>query len=310
MDKYTTPLTHNVKKFIEHDKPGKIQSMDAEEKKSLEILDDNGYYIADSLAEPIYEEQYKFQYKLNSEGFRSQHFKTLDKNYTNILYSGCSMTFGYGLPENYIWPTLLTSLIKEKLPIEIESFNVASPGASIHEIVRNCFIFFEKYGNPNYLFISVPDVNRSISFDSSDTKFKQIIPSKFKLRRKMSKDLIYALSHINTSNNWLLGADIMFMLELYCKSAGINLLWTSWEREQAEEWNSLKFTNYFKTEDYNVKTWYQPINGEPKPEGLKENLENLPYWGYARDGSHPGVLWSKTVSKKFIDEIEKRWFIK
>jgi hypothetical protein len=310
MDNYPSGLKYSVKKFIDHDTPRKVQFMDTGEKRSLpdEVLTDDGYCVVDSITEPIYEDQHKFQYKINAEGFRSQHFKTLDKDSTNILYAGCSMTYGVGLPEEYTWHSLLTSLIKERLHPEVESFNVASPGASIHEIVRNCFIFFEKYGNPDYLFISVSDIERSISFDNSDEKFKQIIPSEFNLTQKMSKQLIYALSSINTANNWLLCADIMFMLESYCKSAGIKLVWTSWVRQQADDWDSLKFANYLKTEDYNIRTWYSPITGEEKPDGLEDNADGLPYWDYARDGSHPGLLWSRTVSKKFIDEIEKRWF--
>jgi hypothetical protein len=307
--KNNSSLPTSVKKFIDHNTPRKVQFMGdfRESNRPKEFINDGGYCVVDSITEPIYKEELKFQYSMNSDGFRSQHFKVLKKEDTNILYAGCSMTFGVGLPYEYIWPNLLSNKIKNKMPLNnIESFNVASPGASIHEILRNCFIFFENYGNPDYLFVSVPDIERSISFDNSDEKFKQIIPSEVNLTQKMSKQLIYALSSINSANNWLLCSDFMLILETYCRASGIKLIWTTWLNTQAEDWQSLKFKNYLKTEGDGIITWYSPLNGQEKPKGLKENTESLPYWNYGRDGAHPGTQWSIHVADRFLIELEKR----
>lgn len=309
MQKYNSQLPIGVKKFIDHSAPRQVQFMESGEKRVApeEVLDDDGYILVDSITEPIFKEDTKFQYKINSNGFRSQHFKKMDPGNLNILYAGCSMTYGVGLPEEYIWPTLVSEGIKEINPNkQVESFNVATPGASIHEIVRNCFIFFENYGNPDYLLVSLSDIERSISYDNSDEKFKQIIPSEFNLTQKMSKQLIYALASVNTANNWLIASDIMFMLESYCKAAGINLIWTTWKRDQALEWAELPFKNYLKTESYGIQTWYSPLNKEDRAKNIKDNVDNLPYWEFARDGAHPGTLWTKELSKKFLDEIKRR----
>lgn len=309
MQKYDSQLPSGVKKFIDHTAPRQVQFMESGEKRvsPKEVLDDEGYILVDSITEPIFKEDIKFQYKINSDGFRSQHFKKMNPDNLNVLYAGCSMTYGVGLPEEYIWPTLVSNGIKEMNPgKQVESFNVAAPGASIHEIVRNCFIFFESYGNPHYLFVSLSDIERSISYDNADQKFKQIIPSEFNLTQKMSKQLIYALASVNTANNWLIASDMMFMLESYCKSAGINLIWTTWKRDQAFEWSELPFKDYLKTESHDVQTWYSPLNKENRPKDIRDNIDNLPYWEFARDGAHPGTLWTKELSKKFLDEIKRR----
>ena len=104
----SSSLPTAVKKFIDHNTPRKVQFMGdfRESNKPKEFINDSGYCIVDSITEPIYEEELKFQYSMNTHGFRSQHFKVLKKEDINILYAGCSMTFGVGLPYEYIWPNL------------------------------------------------------------------------------------------------------------------------------------------------------------------------------------------------------------
>ena len=48
----------------------------------------------------------KFTYKFNSEGFRSEEFKS-----DSILFLGCSITQGIGMPIDDIFPMLVLSLI-------------------------------------------------------------------------------------------------------------------------------------------------------------------------------------------------------
>ena len=78
-------------------------------------MSDDGYLYTTLLnSHPENGKGPKFQYRLNSNGFRSDHFKKLDTSNINILFAGCSFTFGEGLPEEYTWPRLLENNIKHK----------------------------------------------------------------------------------------------------------------------------------------------------------------------------------------------------
>lgn len=276
-----------------------------------EPIDSEGYTSTKTITERIFYEEVEFKYKLNSDGFRSRHFNQFDKSKTNILYTGCSFTYGVGQPEEYTWPSLLTDLIKNKdLNKDVEHFNIAYPGASIHEIVRNCFIFFEKFGHPDYLFMLVPDVNRSISYIESSESYQSVNPSGHNLSNKMPKELINAIENYSPKNNWLIASDLISMLEAYCNSNNIKFIWTTWIRHQSKCWSYLGHKNFFDPQFEEQEMWYTPKDNEKPPFAKKikaENVNNLPYWEFARDGRHPGTCWTTLESEKFFNEINKRY---
>ena len=122
----------------------KIENYD--ETKNTHYVDDEGYLITYKFfeQEPVLNEELYFTYKLNNRGFRSQHFKELNKKDFNILIAGCSNTFGYGLPNEFTWPNLITNKLKNKfLNKNVEMFNISGPGHSIPLIIRNIICFLE-----------------------------------------------------------------------------------------------------------------------------------------------------------------------
>lgn len=297
-------------------KPNRIANMnpmrygDMSKLQDLSV-DEDGYTHTKTITERVFYEDSQFKYKLNSDNFRSQHFKKLKEEDINILYSGCSFTYGVGQPEQYTWPALLTEKIKEKFNTEkVESFNVAYPGASIHEIIRNCFAFFENFGNPDYVFLLVPDVNRSICFIESEDEYKAINPSGQNLDRSLPKELIHEMESYSGENRWLIAADLMSMLEAYCNSNNIKLVWTTWINHQEDPWKILNFKNYFFPKLNAPKLWYHPKDNEkpPFPVTLSEpNDLGLPYWEFARDGRHPGTCWTTNEAKKFFNALNNRY---
>lgn len=62
----------------------------------------------------------KFTYKFNSYGFRSEEFN-LDPS---VVFLGCSLTLGIGLPWDSLWTTQLARELK------LQSFNLAIGGSS------------------------------------------------------------------------------------------------------------------------------------------------------------------------------------
>jgi hypothetical protein len=102
------------------------------------------------------------EYKINSDGFRTEHFEdSTDKDI--ILATGCSFTFGLGLPEKYTWPKLLEAELNKDADL-FKLYNLGFPGHGYFIIIKNIFSFIKKYGKPKAIFIVFPNINRDVYF--------------------------------------------------------------------------------------------------------------------------------------------------
>jgi hypothetical protein len=94
-------------------------------------------------------------YKLNRFGFRNQqsfdNIKSSKK--TRALALGCSHTFGLGMPNEDIWPTI----VSEKLQWEI--INLGMPGGSLDSVFRILYTWFSRF-QPDYILIQEPTKER------------------------------------------------------------------------------------------------------------------------------------------------------
>jgi hypothetical protein len=97
------------------------------------------------------------EYKLNTLGYRSQEFRKVP-----VVFAGCSITFGVGVPHEGIWSTI----VGEKLGLDY--VNLSVPGWSIQAIIDNLFRYFYTYGNPETLFVALPDYNRLVLTSNLD----------------------------------------------------------------------------------------------------------------------------------------------
>jgi hypothetical protein len=263
-------------------------------------IDKDGYIIAHAAKnEVIYDEEVYFDYKINSNGYRGSHFKKLSLDDINILYAGCSFTYGEGLPEEFTWPYMLTEKIKNNYPDKhVKYFNLSQPGAGPHQIVRLCFEYFKEYGNPNYLFIMLPDVLRGLAWVDDKKNYETIIPDvRFiadgSFYRKYFKSLI-------PENYWMMSLDLMNMLEQYCDLSGITIIWDSWHDNSMWKQLNCKFERKDPPCDL-VKPKSFALNQDFK---MPENINNLPYWECARDGSHPGTAWSLYQAESYYNNIK------
>lgn len=75
-----------------------------------------------------------FTYKFNSHGFRCEEFTDTD----SIMFLGCSVTLGVGLPLDSIYPTLLS---KE---LNLTCYNLGVGGSSADTAFRLALIYLEK----------------------------------------------------------------------------------------------------------------------------------------------------------------------
>ena len=76
------------------------------------------------------------EYKYNNYGFRCDDFDSWEKFPYRILYAGCSMTEGIGLPLDDIWPKLMHKRMCEEYNIEMPYWTIASGGTGLDQMVR------------------------------------------------------------------------------------------------------------------------------------------------------------------------------
>lgn len=266
-----------------------VDTLDDRVYKTDGHFDEDNYYIVD---EPWYEKKNEgkdFTYKINSNGFRSQHFVKLDKENTNILFSGCSWTFGEGLPIEYTWADILSKKIAafEK---NVEYFNVGFMGASIDLIIKNVFSFIVKYGSPNYIFICFPDMSRKVIYDKEELKYIKTFAHPHFIKNKVSDASYKYNTSYDEENNFYYNTLLIHMLEQICQDLNIKLIFTTWFWPELELYKKINFKNFYYL---NLSNLY----------GKDVEHEN-PYFGIARDGMHPGYLWNATISNKFFNRLK------
>jgi hypothetical protein len=128
----------------------------------FEILKENGY-------------SYEDFYKLNKYGFRSDEF-TSDHDGKHIVFAGCSYTYGDSvfLEDSWTYKLYLDIAKKEKLS---GYFNLGSPGASTKESIDQIFFYIELFGNPEVIFLLMPNPERG----SQDNSYSELFLSTNKL---------------------------------------------------------------------------------------------------------------------------------
>jgi len=240
----------------------------------------------------------EFEYKLNKDGFRTKNFERLNSNTYNFLYSGCSYTFGEGIPEEYMWTNLLSNKLKGSFAKEVKDYNISKRGLSIHAIVRGVFSFCEKYGDPDLIVLFLPNIARSIHYNSETKEYEDLcIPDTLDGVKPHRKDIQYVKSFCYEDHK-LLALDMLKFLEKYCELKGIKLIYSSW-----------LYRERYLYEESDLKNHYQVNIGPHIPVDKElaelENTNNDPYWSVARDGLHPGTFANKKVSEEFFKIIIK-----
>jgi len=132
-----------------------------------------------------------FDYKFNSRGYRCDEFDL--ESELPIMFSGCSHTFGLGIPVTETWAYKTLENIRAKTNKKIPYWNIAINGSSL----ELQYFVMEKYIpklKPKYLFMLAPHYQRrfirlynrffnvmagSIHFDSYPREIKNAYPLLF-----------------------------------------------------------------------------------------------------------------------------------
>lgn len=213
--------------------------------------------------------------RINVDGHRGPDFiKNVD-----ILFAGCSQTYGLGVKDGAIWGELVAK------DLGLKYNNISYRGGSVMQIIYNMFNYFEKYGNPKYILCAFPSFARSHVFIDSEiltsAPYNKILEQTYGSDKgpyrtlQLSKNNKYIKLPARVEevfpNEHRVWVSLMFisMLETYCHSNNIKLLWTTWldlyEDKNQHVYN--KFKNFFKLSE----DWDQTI----PPDGILPEIESV-----------------------------------
>jgi hypothetical protein len=202
---------------------------------------------------------YKKHYKLNSEGFRSEEFK----NNPEILFSGCSFTYGSGIPIDYLWNKIVSENFK------VSHQNLGVPGASVMFTVSNLFEHFRIYGNPKVVACLFPSFYRTFRIKNYKFGYSEYDYARHELLKAgddyvLDEDRYYEnvqnlytemdgpkiikmptdiRNIIQPDTSYYLSMMSINILEQYCKSNGINFVWSTYDAFNMHSLNIIKQRN-------------------------------------------------------------------
>lgn len=220
--------------------------------------------------------------ELNTTGYRSDNFLT-NHDGKHILFSGCSNTFGFGLNKEEMWSKILYDKINKDIKCS-GYFNLSAPGGGIQIIISNLFKYFKEFGNPDYIFLNLPEHVRFMAYIKELKSYTKIT---FETK---DVELEQFFSIINYQ--------YYLMLEQYCRANNIKLYSTSWivgnPKNETKDFFSSFETFYF----VDPKKMLEDVLKDEK----KYNLE---YYFYARDKAHKGAGYNIWLAN-FVYDIYKK----
>jgi len=267
-------------------------------------------------------------YEINSIGLRGE----IDEN-SEILASGCSITFGLGVPESGRWTNLLSKKINKSVT------NLGNPGDSVENICMNIIQYCLNTKMPKEIFCFFPDFFRSVVI--VDKEFYKSRVNRGSMGTKDNLEQVFCNPKIiqdkrsffmeiqdqkyiedSTSPHQLVVDSIRFIyvLESFCLSNNIKLHWTTWNIPSSYILEELSKIKDFKLK--NFTSFYPPdseyeglgalILENCNPDTHEHEFKDHPSWNVGSDyafidgkktfkNSHPGIHVQEHVSDFFYN---------
>lgn len=183
------------------------------------------------------------EYSDNSHGYRSDEFIKKEE----LLILGCSQTYGHGMINEFTWPYLLSK------KLNMNFARLAIGGDSLQGQVLKAFEYFRIYGNPKIIVGTFPLYRMEIPYvkdrigvkGSNSTRIQQLqIPGG--VRPKYVK--IPYDSEVIVPREFAIFYNFIFIkiLEQYCDSNNIKLIWNIWEDHHYFIYNYINNDNELK----------------------------------------------------------------
>jgi hypothetical protein len=205
-------------------------------------------------------------YSANSKKFRSPEFI----ENPDILTFGCSQTWGVGIPDNAVWPKVLSELTG------MSYANIAVSGSSIMEDVMGCISYIEDYGQPKYIVGLMPDIRRlaiymnprvnaaildsrlGVSWEERTTGEAGITPVHFpvperevatekdvdSLSAKFSKKPHVVSEVLAYEVPLIYSVHYLEFLRVFCEARGIELILSSWDDDSVDVFRTINLKNF------------------------------------------------------------------
>lgn len=234
-----------------------------------------------------------FLYRVNRSGFRSAKFEKLDKESLNILTVGCSVTFGMGMPEELIWPTLLKNKIAANTDKNVNMYNLSVTGMDSTQLIHNVFLYIQKYGSPDYIFALLPPVYRKTFLEKNFNRVSTIQENPYLTTSEEVESYLLA-NYKDYGVPFFHNVLEIKQLEILCSLLNIKLQWGSWCYGTSRYYSNFNFKNYSKIE---------PVDENYFLSECQTDLHKS-YWKRARDKKHNGYMDHLLYTKTFFD-----WFL-
>lgn len=265
-------------------------------------------------------------YKINSLGLRGE--VDLD---SDVLASGCSITFGIGIPEDGRWTNLLSNKMNKSV------MNLGNPGGSVATICNQIIHYCMNNKMPKEIFCLMPDFWRNMvvvdkEFYKSGVKRKNIGTRDFlelmfcnpnvkadgNIVVMETKDKQNIEDSISPHQLILNSVNYIYILESFCLLNNIKLYWTTWDRpssmiiEQLATLENFKLKNfvpfYPKGSGNQLNFFIKNICNSDHNHELKDNFcwpsgSDYSVIDYEKrpEMSHPGIHFQYHISDFFYN---------
>jgi len=243
------------------------------------------------------------EFPINSNFFRSDEFKDKHEG-KHILFSGCSVTYGIGLYTKETWSYLLYDKIKKNEKVS-GYYNLGTPGTSIFDIVFNVFKYIKKYGNPDVIFIDLPDLNRFYALlDSFNGPFKWQDKIEGNPLDFIKNNFFHASQKPNAGENFsfvyeklIYTYQYLSMLETYCKNNNIKLFLFSYIGMLEHFLSMTDISRYYQLKSSKIDQLVYDYHQQNKDDK---------FYLIARDNAHPGTgqhhAWAELMYEIYLGD--------
>lgn len=267
-------------------------------------------------------------YSVDKHGYRN----SVEIGKADIIVSGCSQTYGVGIPEEARWGNQLGELMG------MSQVTVAVPGWSVQSMVNGVMSYIGRYGKPKIVALLLPDffrfdllVNKKAmnyrledvrSPDPSPAARINDITSPYYELPKISKQPHTVKEIFPAEISYFLSGQFLRFFTEYCKEAEIVLVWGNTSHpvdemvtaariakltnEIQQPW--VDFDSYVDVE-YFVGAGESILTEKSCHSDLRDKYKE--YFDYGTDKNiggkpHMGVHMHTHIAEKFKEEIEKR----
>ena len=253
-----------------------------------------------------------FFYKRNSRGFRSDNFDNDDD--VKILYAGCSLTEGVGLPLEHTWSHFVNSFIGRDLSRKLKMYNIGYGGFSIDAIVR--FTYLTVKNNilmPDIVLLLLPSITRNeILFRNEYGEMQTYhFISTFSNMNEPQLKVIHdnqIRSFLTTQRLHETFRNLLFLKE-FLDARGIPFFFQTWDNSKLD-FGKNKFLGFsdvlFTTGPKDLRQHHIPASMIFDFSGAEKHLPQPFKQNIGRDGMHPGPNSHWNFSNEFYQCLQKK----